>query len=153
MVECLSCTKLLLETSVSAVRKIMSRNWCVCCSLPHQDWHCRCKSRRIDSFPRFCSANDAWIPEKITLPLSIWLIKMSQCGWRIEAKIVHQSILRNHYVLLVCCKRRCCCVQLQDPIGCFPNSLLSHQHSVLANPMGNSCLGKTVFWGAFDSES
>ena len=67
--------------------------------------------------------------------------------------MVHQSIPGEHDVLLIYLKRRCCCVQLQDPIGCFPNSFLSHQHRVLAYTMGNSCLGKTVFWSAFDSES
>ena len=98
------------------------------------------------------SANDACMPEKITLLLSIWLTKMSQCGWSIGVKIVHQSIPREQDVLLVCLKSRCCCVQLQDPIGGFSNSFLSYQHRVLVDPMGNSCLGKTVFWSAFNPE-
>ena len=67
--------------------------------------------------------------------------------------MVHQSIPGEQDVLLTYLKRRCCCVQLQDPIGCFSNSFLSNQHRVLADQMGNSCLGITVFWGALDSES
>ena len=67
--------------------------------------------------------------------------------------MVHQSIPREQDVSLMCLKRRCCCVQLQDPIGCFPNSFLGHQHRVLADQVGNSCLGETVLWSAFDSES
>ncbi len=90
----------------------------------------------------------------------IWHCSATAFGDKYESSNVQHSrhkraslnTLKGMHPFRVDWYQSCCCVQLQNSIGCFPNSFLCYQHCILAYTVGNHRVGQTVFRGSFNPE-